>query len=97
MKCVLIVINGKEYTEEEFQEAKSAIINAWNKIIKTVSDVIQKVWRALTDVIKNIIDNAPVGYKRIFNSGKLQYYESISADKSNNWRKAHGLPLIRQL
>lgn len=72
--------------EKALREICAKIVEAfkvvWEKIKKIVR-TIYRIWRKLP------------GYKRKAKAEQLKYYQSISAGKSNNWRKMHGLPLAR--
>lgn len=69
--------------------------------IKEFIDNLKIVWEkirvALIKVCKFIIGFMfnRIGYKRLVKSELINYYKSISDGKSNNWRKVHGLSMIR--
>lgn len=75
-----------EEQKEAFKKAIEAFENVWESIKKVVSKLI--------DFIKSLYKN-PL-YRSLYKADRIKYYESISEGKSNNWRKAHGLSLIRK-
>lgn len=95
----VVVINNKEYSKADVERCVDVIKDVWNRIKQAVSDVVNKVYeyvKHVIDVVKDIVDNLPVGLKRYIKSGELDYFESIADGKSNNWLRMHGLPLRRK-
>lgn len=79
-------------------------ITAAQEQIKEAIQLINKVWEKFKEAIHRAVNSLMVfmktlfkftGYKRMAKARLIQYCGSISGGKSNNWRKIHGLYLIR--
>lgn len=71
-------------------------------IAEKCEEFVLKIWELVKKVVRTLANwlsqnrKYMVGYKRLMKSEQHKYYESISYGKSNNWRKIHGLFLIRK-
>lgn len=80
----------------EIDEAKvREIIDIVKRVWEGIKSVIIRIWENLKKFIIRFMANPPVGYKRFAKQHLLKIYEDASLGKSNNWRKIHGLHLIR--
>jgi hypothetical protein len=95
-----IEINGRLYTRDEVERAANIIKTAYRRFV----EVVQTVWRSVLSCIHTVArrwndyvkqDGQPIGYKRLLKMDQIKSYEEMSVGKSNNWRKVHGLSLIR--
>lgn len=81
-------------TEEQINK----FVDDFKKVVNAVAKVIKEI---VIPAFKNIFNwlyknrKYLTGYKKLYKTQQLKYYESISAGKSNNWRKMHDLHLIR--
>lgn len=93
-----VVINGNEYTKDEVvemvSEFASKIVEVWNSLKDIIVNAIANIAEQL-ESYANYLTYQP-GYRRIVKMDELKRYEEMSAGKSNNWRKIHGLHLIRR-
>lgn len=86
----IIVLDGKAYTKEDILELYDKV---WNAIKKIVEEIVEDFIENWNYIKKHFL----VGCKRNLKIEQLEYYQSISKGKSNNWRKSHGLPLKRRM
>lgn len=72
-------------------------VKALKETCTKIFEALKAVWERIKKLAKTIwgIWFKPPGYKRKAKAAQLRYYQSISAGKSNNWRKMHGLALAR--
>lgn len=84
-------------TEEQAKAIADAITEKAKEVAEWIVETFNKIWEAIKKIVKPLIAwlRKLPGYKRHFKREQLKYFESISSGKSNNWRKMHGLPLIR--
>lgn len=64
---------------------------------QSIKNIFIKVWENFIKLCKRFVGifyKLP-GYKRMAKAKLLVYFESISGGKANNWRKVHGLHLVR--
>lgn len=80
-----------ELTPEELKNNIQKAKDFWDIIKQAFMEIYKEVCKAFKEFI-SILSKVP-GYKRLFK--RIKYYESISIDKSNNWRKFRGLHLLR--
>lgn len=78
----------------EQQELLKEAANVLNDIWEKIKAAINKFMEDMKEFAK-ILCRVP-GYKRMARVNELNYYKSISKGKSNNWRKMHGLSLVRR-
>lgn len=67
---------------QAFKEIKRVVLACWERIKKAVKTICGLIYKL-------------PGYKRLAKIKQLQYYQSISSGKSNNWRRNHGLAPLR--
>lgn len=80
----------------EIDKAKvKEIIDIVKRIWEGIKSVVIRIWENLKKFIICFMTNPPVGYKRFVKQYRLKLYENTLIGKSNNWRKIHGLHLIR--
>jgi uncharacterized protein YpuA (DUF1002 family) len=90
-------LKGIGYTEKQIKQIQNVMTNmytAFNKVAEAIVKVVVPSIRKFFNWLSNYKINL-LGYKRLYKAKQLKYYESISTGKSNNWRKIHGLQLIR--
>lgn len=89
-----IEYKGKEYTEEEIREI---VIRVWNRIKEALEPIVKAVVNAVKYFASLLVTGKGiVGCKRLVKMDNLKEYEEMSAGRSNNWRKIHGLSLRRK-
>jgi hypothetical protein len=83
------------YDDMQIEKLEKAFIKLSETFIKVVNAIV----KVISSIVNWLHENKKyiVGYKRLMKMEKLRYYESISYGKSNNWRKIHGLCLIRKV
>lgn len=67
--------------------------------VRSACEVIKQWYKIFAKAVRiavGIYYNRP-GYKRLRKRAALIYYQRISASKTNNWRRMHGLPAIRRI
>jgi hypothetical protein len=82
MKQIEITQEQIKQFKQAFEEFKKAITIWWERIKKAVR------------YVYGLLQKLP-GYKRKVKIKQLQYYQSISLGKTNNWRRNHGLAPLR--
>ncbi|UOQ47758.1 hypothetical protein MUN88_17140 [Gracilibacillus caseinilyticus] len=93
-----IDINGQTYTKKEIEEmVYQTVKDIWNQIKSLFQQVAEYCVNAIKSFIEYVSNINFVGIKRELKRDELEYYESISDGKSNNWRKLHGLHIKRKL
>lgn len=81
--------NTEIATEEQLQQIAEALKPAVDALIEALKPVVEK----LVEAFKNIIESEPV--KSMLDT--LRELAELDAKLNcNNWRKMHGLPLIRR-
>lgn len=80
-----------EYDELEYNQA-CELFECIKSFIRKIIESVKILFKRLVQTLKST-----PGLKRLIKRQQLEYYESISGDKSNNWRKVHGLPLRRKI
>ncbi|WP_100408454.1 hypothetical protein [Bacillus solitudinis] len=86
---------NSEEVVEKVQKAIKAAVRVWNDFKEWFTNIAKTIYERFKEIVAWISKNPPVGYKRLFKKAELDYYNSIAEGRSNNWRKARGLPLIR--
>lgn len=90
-----IEINGKTYSKEDVEKAREIVMKVWDNIKDFFNNLRETIISVVSKAISHLVNNPPVGYKRLIKASQLKEYEANSEGKSNNWRKIHGLPLVR--
>ncbi|ERN54317.1 hypothetical protein [Alkalihalophilus marmarensis] len=89
--------NSEAATEENVVVLRASIKKIWSKMKETISKFVERAYEIIKNIVIYYSKNPPVGYKRLIKKAELDYYNSIAEGRSNNWRRARGLPLIREV
>ncbi|MEC1768295.1 hypothetical protein [Schinkia azotoformans] len=96
-----IEINGVTYSRDEINE----VINKFKDAVVTVANVLNKIKDVIISVVQKAIEyfkyiasiiHLVPGFRRLVKMDQLKQYEEMSVDKSNNWRRIHGLKVKRR-
>ncbi len=79
---------------KEFSKVWDFLKKACDAIVKTIQEFwnsIKKLFKDWVEVLARIPKN-----KRDYQTQRLLYYGSIITGKSNNWRRMHGIQMVRR-
>lgn len=88
----------KSMAEDEKKQALNKVIEYLKKVWQAIKEAILKVVEQFKKCFRTWVESVakvPKNQRDIVIK-KFLYYGSIVAGKSNNWRRMHGIPMVRR-